>query len=228
MRLWRRPREKKPRSGILLTTGGRLSTMKTSARTKEFRMKRPLSILVIAVAAATAGCAPQSFRVGNPWDPSEARFFDDGVDMVKDLKSLSGKWGFDHEQEFDGRVQLADLIAQVMVLSVQTLSDIDGVKVKAKRIYLKVLHSYYGAAPEQKFYLVSATDAPGYEFLGRYERHLGGRFTAFIRWYEDADGARRHHFHISPDAPAIREEVEKRVAARKAEEEAAALRAQKY
>ncbi|MCP4606679.1 MAG: hypothetical protein GY847_40255 [Proteobacteria bacterium] len=170
------------------------------------------------------GCVSTGFRVGSSWDPKEARFFDDGVDMVKDLSSLSGKWGYEQENDLDGRVQLADLVAEVEILSVQTLSDIDGYVETAKRIEVAIVKKMYGNAPSNKFSLVSAKEAPGHEFLLRYERHLNGNFLLFVRWYEDEEGSPSHHFHFSPASDKMKPEVEKRVSRRMTEEAAEAAK----
>lgn len=159
--------------------------------------------------------------LGDPWDPEEAQFFDDGVDLVKDLSSLSGEWAFREKNRLEGRNQLSDFIALVDIRSVQTHTDLDGAEMK--RIDVTVEEVIYGQAPDKLLFLESRENAPGHELVLRYERHLKGKFILFARWFHlpggGADGREvGHHFHLSVASKPIQEEVRKRVMLRKKEE----------
>ncbi|MCP4678037.1 MAG: hypothetical protein GY854_21490 [Deltaproteobacteria bacterium] len=184
-------------------------------------MKRVFILLVLALwSVAATGCATAGFKTGQRWDPKEAPFFDDGVDMVEDLSSLSGQWGYKQENEFNGRLQLADFVAEVDILSVQTSTDLDGGM--SKRIEISVVKKLYGNAPAEGFFVVSSKEAPGYELILRYEKHLEGRFYLFVRWFDEEDGKTGHHFHLSPVSDKLKPEVEQQIALRIREEEEAA------
>ncbi len=157
----------------------------------------------------TVGCAAAEFQVGNAWQPGEERFFDDGVDMVGDPSKISGKWAYEQQDELTGRVQLADLIARVEILSVQTHRNIDGIE--TKRLTVEIVEIKYGHSPEQQLSLASLRDAPGHTLIQRYEKRLTGHFILFIRWFETDDGSLGHHFHLSPATSIIESEVQKRI-----------------
>lgn len=174
-----------------------------------------LSLLIILVIAA--GCGGAAFKAGKPWDPEEATFFDDGVDVVEDLTALSGKWAYDLEKDLDGRVQLADLVAKVEVVSVQTASDLDGET--GKRVEVRIKDIVYGASPSLEIFLESPKEDPGHQLILRYENRLKGSFFLFVRWFVDGDGSLGHHFHLSPDSMQMESEIKKRVDARQREEQ---------
>lgn len=179
--------------------------------------KKAAFLFVLAMLFTPAGCGGAAFKTGAPWDPNEAPLFDDGVDVVEDLASLSGKWAYDHERDFDGRVQLADLVAKVDVVSVQTTSDLDGET--GKRIDIRIKDIVYGSSPGLEITLESPKDNPGHQLIVRYESRLQGSFYLFIRWFPKEDGSLGHHFHLSPDSMEMEAEIKRRVDARRREEE---------
>ena len=160
-------------------------------------MKRlPVFNISIVALFLACGCAATSFRVGDEWDPKETPFFDDGVDVVEDISTLSGKWAYRHEKETDGRMQLADFVGVVNILSVQTKSDFN--VEAAKRIDVEVVETIYGNTPAGIIQLLSTREAPGHQLLLRYEQRLSGKRLVFIRWFKQEDKTIGHHFHISP------------------------------
>jgi hypothetical protein len=162
------------------------------------------------------GCGG-GFQVGSDWNPNEARFFDDGVDLIKQPSKLGGDWAYNHEEELDARVNLGDLVAEVELLSLQTASDIEGQE--AKRIETLIVEKLFGSTPEESVYLLSSKDSLGYPLILRHERHLTGRFLVFIRWFHTDDGSLGHHFHLSPASPEMRKKVQKMIDTRIREEE---------
>jgi len=160
-------------------------------------MKRPqIFTIFIFLLVAIVGCASGTFRVGDTWDPKEAAFFDDGVDVVEDYNSLSGKWAYRQEKELEGRTQLADFVGIVNILSVQTKSDFE--VEAAKRIDIEIVEAIYGETPAGTIQLVSTREAPGHQLILRYERRLDGKHLVFIRWFQQDDKSLGHHFHLSP------------------------------
>ncbi len=79
---------------FMVGTGQRRMGMKSS--------KKQYGIFLLIV--ALGGCGGPQFQVGETWDPKEAQFFDDGIDVIKDFSNLSGDWAFRRENELDGRV----------------------------------------------------------------------------------------------------------------------------
>jgi len=181
-------------------------------------MSRAPSILVLTLSALllAAGCGG-GFKVGSPWNPNESRFFDDGIDLIKQPSKLGGEWAYNHEEELDARVNLGDLTCLVSVLTVQTTTDLDGKE--AKRIEAQVTEVFYGNTPTEKIVLQSSKDSLGYPLIVRHERHLTGEFLAFIRWFDREDGSLGHHFHLSPSSLEMRKKVQAMIDKRKEEEE---------
>lgn len=180
----------------------------------------PAAVLAAACLAA-ASCGGGGFKVGDEFEPGETRFFDDGVDMMKEPSKLSGQWAFDHGEELEGRVHFADLVALVEVVSVQTVRDLDGVE--AKQIRVEVLETFYGDSPSRALTLHSAAESRGHALVLRHESRLSGTFVLFARFFAGEDGEIDNHFHLSPASSEVlglvRDEVEVRV---EEEEEAAA------
>ncbi len=170
-------------------------------------------IAVLFSCVVIAGCDKYGFKVGKPWNPEETPFFDDGVDVVDDFANLSGKWRQEHERYFDARAQLADLIAEIEIVSVQTSSDLESDT--AKRIKVRIVEILYGKTPSDTISLVSRTHSPGYELVLRHEVRLPGRFFLFVRWFDEKNGQPGNHFHLSPSSEEIRSELANRVAFRK-------------
>ena len=182
---------------------------------------RELLILSILTLIGFSYCGGASVKLGEPWRPEESPFFDDGVDLVKDLSSLSGEWAYRHKNWLEGRIQLADVVAIVEITSVQTKTDVDGREVK--RIDVLVLESLYGTPANNPLSLESQEDAPGHELILRYERHLAGEFILFGRWFKeenpkDPGQEIGHHFHLSKVSEVMIAEVKRRIAKRKNEE----------
>jgi hypothetical protein len=105
----------------------------------------------------TLGCATASFQAGEPFAPGEARFFDDGIDLIENLESLSGEWGYRAQDDLSGRVQLADLVAVVDIVAVQLSQDVEGKE--SRRIDLQLKESLLGKSPGDILSL-SASEEP--------------------------------------------------------------------
>ncbi len=185
------------------------------------RLKYTLVLLVGTWLAAPlySGCRINQIDLGAPWESRETPFFDDGVDLVEDPQSLSGEWGFRQQNWLDGRIQLADSIAIVDIQTIQTKVDATGRQFKS--LHIVVAEQLYGKNPTKDVSLQSPETAPGYPLILRHERHLQGRFIAFVRWFrtgEDTAEAIGHHFHLSPASEALLAEVKPRIMHRIQEE----------
>jgi hypothetical protein len=182
----------------------------------EDSMRRSCAVAIAAVSAVMAGCGG-GFTAGRDWDPAtEATVFDDGIDLIDDPAKLSGEWEFQARQDVDARSNLADMVAVVNILSVQTTKDVDGTE--AQRIDARVEKTMYGASPGRTLALKSPSSALGYALITRHEGRLTGTYIVFLRWFDQGDGTLGHHFHISPASATIFEMVNKHVTARKAQE----------
>jgi hypothetical protein len=175
-----------------------------------------LLICSAVIGLLAAGCGG-GFKVGAAWNPNEARFFDDGVDLIKQPSKLGGEWAYNHQEELDARVNLGDLVAVVEVLTLQTATDIEGQE--AKRIEIRVIERLNGATPTENISLQSSKASLGYPLIVRHERHLTGQFIAFLRWFDNDDGSLGHHFLLAPASTEMRKAVQDLIDDRIREEE---------
>jgi len=171
----------------------------------------------VVVAAALAGCGG-GFKVGKSWDPGESRLFDDGIDVVENMSSLSGKWEFDMKNELDARVNLADTVAIVEVTAVQTNEDLDGIE--SRKLNSRVIKVLYGETPGDEVGLHSTQESLGYSLITRHEARLVDTHIAFIRWFDGEDGKLANHFHLSPASPQLVKAVKEMIETREEEEKA--------
>lgn len=179
-------------------------------------------LIWIGVILLGLGCSQMTFKAGNPWQPGEARFFDDGVDMIRDTSTLSGRWAYEQEDLLRGRVQLSDLIARVEIRAIQTNFEI-GLD-PTRRIQVAVVEPFYGKSPSPEISLASSPDSPGFGLLERHEKRLEGEFILFIRWFSDPDDTQlKHHFHLSPASQEMVSLVKRRIHERSSEEHRATL-----
>ena len=122
------------------------------------------------------------------------------------------------EEELDARANLADMIAVVTVMSVQTNEDIDGKE--SKKIDITVGDILYGASPSSEFALRSTKDSLGYSLILRHEDSLQGKHIVFVRWFDAEDGSLGHHFHLSPASEKLLGSVRRMAELREEEEKA--------
>ena len=187
-------------------------------------MARSIPAIAFLAALCSLGCGGGGFQAGNPWDPAESKVFDDGLDLIDDLSKLSGEWAYRSEEQLDARVNLADLVAVISINSVQTTENLEGAQ--AKRIEAPIARSLYGDSPSETLVLLSVEGSLGYPLVLRNEHRLVGRHIAFVRWFDDG-ASLGHHFHLSPASDQNIDYVERKVSARKREEERLRLEAQR-
>ncbi|MBN2802066.1 MAG: hypothetical protein JXR91_03130 [Deltaproteobacteria bacterium] len=148
------------------------------------------------------------------WNPDEAQFFDDSIDIIEDYNNLSGQWEFDAKEEFNGRSNLADIIAIVNITSIQTSQDNSGKE--EKRIEMLVTKFIYGTLESNDIVLATNAESKSYTLIMRYEKNLKGEHLLFLRRFKTSEGY-GEHFHISPASDklknSVRELVEKRIEA---------------
>jgi len=181
-------------------------------------MRRCCAIAIAALSVVMIGCGG-GFAAGRPWDAAmEATVFDDGIDVVDNPAKLSGEWAFRARRDLEARSNLADMVAVVTIMSVQTMRDVDSNE--ARRVDARVEKALYGSSPNNNLVLKSSASALGNALLMRHEGRLTGSYLVFLRWFEQEDGTIGHHFHLSPSSPEISEQVRKYVRARVAKEAA--------
>jgi hypothetical protein len=171
------------------------------------------SVVLAAVLGSLAGACGGGFTPGAAFRPDEAVFFDDGVDLLRELPPPGSQLSLSYSEQFDARVSLADLVARVEIVTVQTTKDLDGRM--GKRIIVNVVEEIYGLSPARNLILRSSPDSIGYTLIERHEAELTGRFVAFLRFFDEEDGALGRRFHLSPDSRQVLEHVHAKIGARR-------------
>lgn len=177
---------------------------------------RPILIAALFVLCCPT-CGGGGYSVGDRWDEREARFFDDGIDLIEDPDSATGIFGFHQKDLLEGRIQLSDFIAVVNVQTVRTSTTVD--RIEIKHIDVTIEKKLYGNRPEKRVSLRSEPSTRGYALIRRHEASLSGRFILFSRWFEDktkstATPEIAYHFHLTPASPFMLAEVKHRLALR--------------
>lgn len=177
---------------------------------------RRVCLALLASAAACSAPAAQ-IRASAPWDPDLAPFFDDAADFIANPGDLEGTWATDYAVELRGRVDAADLICRIHVNTVREDIAVEGAR--RKHLLATVTSAMHGVAPpDERLYLTVDEGSGGFDTIDRnVQRILDNRFVAFVRWYEDDEGALRAHWHLSPATPevvgAVRAALEERESA---------------
>ena len=174
-------------------------------------------LALLGVVLSTIGCAGRTFDVGEPWNITETRFFDDGADLLDDPLKLTGRNRIDQKALIEGRASTADFIAVVDLLSIQTARDANG-QVQ-KYLSARTIKNLYGRIPADEFRLVSRPASSGYVLIERYEAGLKGKFIVYVRWFKRPDQTLGHHFHLSPASDVLVRRVEEQVQNRLKKEE---------
>lgn len=150
------------------------------------------------------GCA-KTITVGHAFLDSEKRFFDDGIDVVSGYQEASGQFLFEARQDIDARSNLANVVALVTIVSVQT-NDMSG-GIEERRIEVNVEQVLYGELQHSKYQLRSASSSLGYALLNRHEAALEGKKILFLRTFPPTENGVDHHFHLSPGDASVVAEV---------------------
>jgi hypothetical protein len=167
---------------------------------------RVRQLFIFTVTILLGACATTVIQ-GRSFSDSERRFFDDGIDVVEDVDSLQGQYGFEEREALDARCNLADVIAEVTIVAVHDNEDAAGVAVK--RLEVTINRLFYGEMRSGEFLLSSNANALGYTLLTRHEAALGGRKIMFLRTFFPGEGndSSGHHFHLTPASDAMKKSV---------------------
>jgi hypothetical protein len=160
----------------------------------------PSCSLLVLVSLTALGCssAGTQVRPRAPWEPELAEFFDDAADFIEDPGDLEGAWATDYSTGLQGRIDEADLIARVLITTINEDINVEGQR--RKHLLAQITSTFAGEAPtDERLQLMVDDGAEGFDTIDRGERRLfNNRFVAFVRWYESEDGVVRAHWHLSP------------------------------
>lgn len=161
-----------------------------------------LVALFACLAACLAACGgPKQKVTYTPATPEQERVFEHGVDFVAALEGLEGRWRDDYDRDLQERVAGADFIGVVKVGTMLTETDPEQ----------RVTHRLVGGVKRT----LAGTDLKDLELRVRegqvgfptihdnLQRIEQREFVVFVKWYQDDQGERAAHFHLSPASEQI-------------------------
>ncbi|MCB9636108.1 MAG: hypothetical protein H6721_28695 [Sandaracinus sp.] len=156
---------------------------------------------------ASFACGGPEPVLGVPFTAEDARFFDEGVDLVGDPEALEGRWREEWATELDQRVRRADAVVYVRIRTVRTDTDLD--RRTTFRLYPEAERAPLGEMPEDLVLSAREGDA-GYAAIQQNEaRVLGSTLILFLKW-ERPEGAATPtaRWHLSPGTEQVTSRVE--------------------
>lgn len=167
---------------------------------------RPLLVLTLCLAGAACSSTRTTGAThvaSAPFTPDLAAFFDDAVDYVENVEDLGGRVASDWRRQIDGLAQNSDVITVVRVETVTsgTESSSSGsmrLTTVSSRAPLR------GTVPDDRRIDLRVSEGEvGYNTVRNSSTRLQSReWLMFVRWYDDADGQVRPHWHLTPATPA--------------------------
>jgi hypothetical protein len=150
----------------------------------------------VLLASCASGGASKAIRPTSPFLESDAPLFEDGVDLVGDPSSLSGKWAEDYAIELRDRVNRSDLIALLTVTTVR--SDVSPSGHTTHWLVAQVGDVFKGKY-EGELSLASSDDAIGFDSVDRERGNILKKpLVVFAKWTKDpTTGAVRPHWHLA-------------------------------
>jgi hypothetical protein len=150
----------------------------------------------LMLVGCAAGGASGAMHPTSPFLESDGPLFEDGVDLVGDPSSLSGKWADDYGSELRDRVNRSDLIA---LLTVNTLrSDVSPSQHTTHWLVAQVGDVFKGKY-QGELSLASADDALGFDSVDRERGNILRKpLVVFAKWTKDPEtGAIRPRWHLA-------------------------------
>lgn len=170
---------------------------------------RLLAFFVLLICGC--GSAAPSVTISSPFLAEHRLLFDDGADFFDDPVALQGAWRDASIRDTYDRVDAADLVVVVTIDSSHADSDPSGLT--SYRLVGQVERNVLGAAAVPQLNLLSGPESPGYATIrNNGPRLLNSRFVVYLKWYTDAEGEIRSHWHLSPASNPVLIEVERAVA----------------
>ncbi|MBK8169066.1 MAG: hypothetical protein IPK60_01825 [Sandaracinaceae bacterium] len=159
-------------------------------------------IICACAVASTFGCGPALPRavVSSPFAEEDARYFDDGADFVADPTMLEGRWREEWADDFQGRIEKADVMVVVHISTVRTSVDLD--HRTTYHLVPEPTQSLWEQLPPVE--LTVREGAPGYASVhASLERLQVGNYILFVKWYTTDTGDVGAHWHLSPGTQAV-------------------------
>jgi len=160
-----------------------------------------LSLTCLPAPLLTA-CGGASAKVSyTPATPEQERVFEHGVDFVAALEGLEGRWREDYDRDLQQRVAAADFIGIVKIGT--TLTETDPEQRVTYRLVGSVKRTIAGADLKDLELRVRQGQL-GFPTIQENLQRIDQReFVVFVKWYQDDQGERAAHFHLSPASEQI-------------------------
>ncbi|MFO0646309.1 MAG: hypothetical protein U0326_08715 [Polyangiales bacterium] len=162
---------------------------------------RSLLVVVLALGAACSSTNANTAGrvVSAPFTPDLAPFFDDAVDYVENVEDLGGRVASDWRRQIDGLSRNSDVIGVVRIETVTSGSESSSsgsfrlTTVSARAPFKGVF------PPDGRIDLRVLEGEVGYNTVRNSAQRLqANQWLLFVRWYDDADGQVRPHWHLTP------------------------------
>jgi len=167
-----------------------------------FEFKKILVILFLFI--FSCGGKKSSLNPKTPWEDSLAQYFDDSVDYTLNPQSLSGEWLNKYQEQLGVRIARSEYILGIKVTSVTKKVGEEGRE--CKDIFGQVKARVKGEWSGDSVTLHVCDDSAGFDSFKEDDSRLFDRvFIAFLKLYNNKEGAVGIHWHLSPLSKGLKE-----------------------
>jgi hypothetical protein len=148
------------------------------------------------------GGATQGIQPSSPFTEKHAKYFEDGIDFIREPGILEGQWFKDWEADLKKRIAYSDYIAVVTVKILRTDLDLD--RKSSFRLITEVDRRLQGVSVGKELTLIVHESQDGYASVeDKASNILNLKFVAYVKWYENDKGEVAAHWHLSPASDAV-------------------------
>lgn len=155
------------------------------------------------------GCASSQSKSQTPaaLSAEDARLFECGVDFIAKPEGLAGRWREEYEQDLLGRVQQADLVAQITVRTLRTDTAPD--KRVTHRLTARVDRTIHGETAADEIELAVRDNRAGFATVDQAAaRMTSQQFVAYLKRAQNEVGETELYFHLSPSSEEVVSQTE--------------------
>ncbi len=167
-------------------------------------LSRSLLVVALSLCAACSSTTTNTawHASAAPFTSDLAAFFDDAVDYVENVENLGGRVATDWRRQIDGLARNADVIGVVRIETVTSGSESTS-SGSFRLTAVSARAPFKGTfPPDGRIDLRALEGEVGYNTVRSSAQRLqAGEWLLFVRWYDDADGQVRPHWHLTPSTP---------------------------
>jgi hypothetical protein len=158
--------------------------------------------LVLCASACASTSAGKPIRPSSAFTANDAALFEDGVDMIGDPQSLSGRWADDWSSELNDRIARSDLIALLTVNTVRT--DVNPQERTTHWLLGEIDDVLKGSAGGRELSLATSEDSRGFSSVDRERGNLMHQpLLVLAKWVQDPSGEVRARWHLALASPQV-------------------------